>query len=57
MTEEDKELLLRDLCTRLPYGTKLNIKGYSLARRKNLSDVNQEIVEGIRNNEREYRYK
>ena len=27
MTQEDKELLLKDLCTRLPYGTKLNIKG------------------------------
>lgn len=26
MTQEDKELLLRDLCGRLPYGVKINIK-------------------------------
>ena len=25
MTEKDKELLLKDLCTRLPYGVKVNI--------------------------------
>lgn len=26
MTQEDKELLLKDLCARLPYGVKINIK-------------------------------
>lgn len=25
MTQEDKELLLKDLCTRLPYGTKVSV--------------------------------
>lgn len=29
MTKEDKELLLRDLCARLPYGVKFNYGGYS----------------------------
>ena len=28
MTQEDKELLLRDLCARLPYGVKVKIKYY-----------------------------
>lgn len=27
MKQEDKELLLRDLCARLPYGVKCQIKG------------------------------
>lgn len=26
MTQEDKQLLLKDLCARLPYGVKINIK-------------------------------
>ena len=28
MTQEDKELLLKDLCARLPYGLKYNYGGY-----------------------------
>ena len=28
MTQEDKELLLKDLCARLPYGVKVEIDGY-----------------------------
>ena len=28
MTQEEKELLLKDLCARLPYGVMLNINGY-----------------------------
>ena len=27
MKQEDKDLLLKDLCARLPYGVKLNMKG------------------------------
>ena len=27
MTREDKKLLLKDLCARLPYGVKVNVKG------------------------------
>lgn len=30
MTQADKELLLRDLCSRLPYGVMLNIDYYDL---------------------------
>ena len=28
MTQEDKELLLKDLCSRLPYGVKVKVKYY-----------------------------
>ena len=28
MTQEDKELLLKDLCTRLPYGVKVQVADY-----------------------------
>ena len=28
MTQEDKELLLKDLCARLPYGVKVSINSY-----------------------------
>ena len=28
MTKEDKELLFKDLCARLPYGVMINVKGY-----------------------------
>jgi hypothetical protein len=29
MTQEDKDLLFRDLCARLPYGVKVTFTGYS----------------------------
>ena len=29
MTQEDKELLLKDLCARLPYGLKVKCEKYS----------------------------
>lgn len=29
MTQEDKELLLKDLCTRLPYGVKIQVKDWA----------------------------
>lgn len=34
MTQEEKELLLRDLCARLPYGVKVYIKNWSNLDRK-----------------------
>ena len=34
MTQEDKELLLKDLCGRLPYGVKAYIKNWSNLSRK-----------------------
>lgn len=30
MTQEDKELLLRDLCARLPYGVIIQIKDWTV---------------------------
>ena len=29
MTQEDKDLLFRDLCARLPYGVKVTFEGYN----------------------------
>lgn len=37
MTQEDKELLLKDLCARLPYGVIVNINGISNVRLDNVS--------------------
>ena len=37
MTQENKELLLKDLCARLPYGVIMNINGISNARLDNVS--------------------
>lgn len=41
MTQEDKELLLRDLCARLPYGLWID-DGYALAIHIDYSDVHFE---------------
>lgn len=37
MTQENKELLLKDLCARLPYGVIVNINGISNVRLDNVS--------------------
>ena len=34
MTQEDKELLLKDLCARLPYGVKVQFKTNSVIENK-----------------------
>ena len=51
MTQEDKELLLKDLCARLPYGVKIHIN--SCIEEQNhmqLFDVNLEVETiGVRN--------
>ena len=35
MTREDKELLLEDLCSRLPYGVKVKINNINITTFKN----------------------
>ena len=45
MTQEDKEILIRDLCGRLPYGAKAYIKNWSNLSRKYYEGVY--IVESI----------
>ena len=45
MTQEEKELLLKDLCARLPYGVKAYIKNWSKLDRKYYEGVY--IVESI----------
>ena len=39
MTQEDKELLLKDLCARLPYGVKAYVRNWSKIDRKYYEDV------------------
>lgn len=39
MTQEDKELLLKDLCARLPYGVKAYVKHWSKIDRKYYEDT------------------
>ena len=36
MTQEDNELLLKDLCARLPYGVIVNIDGYRIGQLKGI---------------------
>lgn len=39
MTQNEKDLLLRDLCARLPYGVKAYVKNWSNLNRKWIEDV------------------
>jgi hypothetical protein len=39
MTKEDKELLLKDICARLPYGVKAYVKHWSKLDRKYYEDI------------------
>ena len=39
MTQEQKELLLKDLCARLPYGVKAYVKNWSKLDRKYYEDI------------------
>ena len=43
MTQEDKDLLLKDLCARLPYGLKLHYKTAGWED-KNTSKVNKVVL-------------
>lgn len=45
MTQEKKELLLKDLCARLPYGIKVHIKGeYHKHHKVEEIDISNECV-------------
>lgn len=51
MTQEDKELLLKDLCSRLPYGVKCNVgddKPYTLSRIE-VDGINGHLLDFIEN--------
>ena len=39
MTQEDKELLLKDLCERLPYGVIVNVKGFDFEFKDKLTQI------------------
>ena len=45
MTQEDKDLLLKDLCARLPYGVKISIPDLLISSIKNIEVLN-EIFKG-----------
>lgn len=46
MTQEDKELLLKDLCSRLPYGVKLLYNSNSIAKIKDRIEILRGITVG-----------
>lgn len=41
MTQEDKDLLLKDLCSRLPYGVKVDIPDLFLSTKTNIEVLNE----------------
>lgn len=45
MTQEEKELLLKDICARLPYGVKISIPDLLISNIKNIEALN-EIFKG-----------
>ena len=58
MTQEDKELLIKDLCARLPYGVKVQVFNYGIETVENLYQIDLDsyisTIEGI---ELKYSYK
>lgn len=47
MTQKDKELLLKDLCARLPYGVLCQIKGDNINTPRKLSRIEVDELDGI----------
>lgn len=47
MTQEDKEILLKDLCARLPYGVLCHIKGDDTNTPRKLSRIEVDELDGI----------
>jgi hypothetical protein len=43
MTREDKELLLKDLCARLPYGVKIKIRDNDIRTVRNIDTVHGKV--------------
>ena len=53
MTQEQKDLLLKDLCARLPYGVKIALKNNGAYHHENIAkkgDVTIEILKGFNGN-------
>ena len=53
MTQEDKKLLLKDLCARLPYGVKIALKNNGSYHHENVAkkgDVTIDILKGFNGN-------
>ena len=48
MTQEDKKLLLKDLCARLPYGVIVNVKGFDYDYNDNLTQIYKGVSCSIR---------
>ena len=59
MTQEDKELLVKDLCARLPYGVKIALKNNGSYHHENVAkkgDVTIDILKGFNGNYFSIRY-
>ena len=58
MTQEDKELLLKDLCGRLPYGVKVQVFNYGIETIENLYQIDLDgYISTIEGDELKYSYK
>jgi len=58
MTQEDKELLLKDLCARLPYGIKVQVFNYGIETVETLYQIDLDgYISTIEGDELKYSYK
>lgn len=58
MTHENKELLLKDLCGRLPYGVKVQVFNYGIETIENLYQIDLDgYISTIEGDELKYSYK
>ena len=48
MTQEDKDILLRDLCTRLPYGVKIALKNNEAYHHDNVAKIGDVTIDRLK---------
>ena len=48
MTQEEKDLLLKDLCGRLPYGVKIELRNSQRYHHENISKGNRNIIDTLK---------
>lgn len=47
MTPEEKQLLIKDLCERLPYGVMVHFKGWGPKKLSEINLMNEDVYNGI----------
>lgn len=58
MTQEDRELLFKDLCTRLPYGVKVQVFNYGVESVETLYQIDLDgYISTVEGDELKYSYK